>query len=69
MVMNLYFHETPMYFRHIYHLIIIMLWGVSQGKLSMLLKFGREIWSIKGVHQNGFFFFILVGLNVWMVII
>ena len=48
MVKNLYLYETPMYFRYIYYLIIIMLWEVFQGELSMLLKFGKEIHSNKG---------------------
>ena len=34
----------------------------------MLLKFGKEIWSIKGVHQKGFSF-ILMGSNILIVII
>ena len=38
------------------------------GEVSMSLKFGTEIWSIKGFHQN-MFTFILVGSNIWMVII
>ena len=30
-----------------------MLWRVSQGVLSTLVKFGQEIHGSKGVHQNG----------------
>ena len=65
---NLYLCESPMYFRYIYYFVVIVLWGVSQGELHMSLNFGQEIWIIKGVHQNGFTV-ILVGSNVWIVII
>ena len=35
-----------------YCLLIILLWGVSQGELHMLLNFGKEMLIIMGVHQN-----------------
>ena len=43
-----------MYFRYIYYLIAILLWGASQRELCMSFKFGLEVQGIKGVHQNGF---------------
>ena len=35
----------------------------------MLLHFGEEMWIIKGDSPKMFFLFILVGLNIWIVII
>ena len=57
MVKNLCLYETRMYFRCISYLIIVILWGVSHGGFSMLLKFGQKIYSNKGVDQNGFFIY------------
>ena len=47
-------YETPMYFRYIYYLMIVMLWRISMGEHSMLIKFGKEICSNKRVHQIRF---------------
>ena len=57
-----------MYFRYIYYFVGIVLWGVFQGELHLSLNFSQDIQSIKGFTKMGFKV-ILVGSNVWIVII
>ena len=65
---NLYICKTPMYFRYIYYFVVIVLWGVSQGEMHIVLNFGEEIQIIKGFTKMDFTV-IMVGSNVWIVII
>ena len=65
---NLYLYETPIYFRNIYYLLLILLWRVSNSYMCMSFKFGKEIPIIKGVHQNGFYSY-FGAFSIWIVII
>ena len=65
---TLYLYETPMYFRYIYYFVVILLWGVSLEELHMYSNLVKIFKGLRGFSKMGFSF-ILVGSNIWIVIV